>query len=79
MKQCRYGNPKKKSRFICLKCLEENLVGQGIQRSNQRKINHIKDLYCIYCKNVTKNLEVRHCDVFTDKMEYAIILQKEYY
>lgn len=79
MKQCKYGNPKRKSRFICLKCMKENMVGQGIQRYNQREMNHIKDLYCIYCKIVTKNLEVRHCDIFTDKMEYAIILQKEYY
>ena len=40
MKQCKYGNPKRKSRFICLKCLTENQMG-GFQRLNgQREKGH---------------------------------------
>lgn len=78
----RMGNPKKKSRFICLHCLEENLVGTGIQRINQREKLHIKDLTCINskCKGmITKNLEVRYCDNFNDMKKIAETLNKKYY
>lgn len=73
------GNPKKMSRFICLKHCGENLVGLGIQRSRQRKKHHIKDLYCLQCNEVVKNLEVRHCDSFQEMMDKAKVLHIEYY
>lgn len=81
---CRYnmGNPKKQSRFICLRCLNENHVGSGIQRSNQREKGHIKDLTCINqgCNGtITKNIEVRYCDDFNEIMGKAEELHREYY
>ncbi len=82
MCRCKMGNPKKKSRFICLKCCKENLVGIGIQRSNQREKGHIKDLTCINrgCDGeITKNLEVRYCDNFHEMMLKAEELHREYY
>lgn len=74
------GNPKKASRFICLYCLQENRVGLGIQRrGKQRENNHIKELWCINCDDVTKNLEVRYCDDFHMKLEEATDIKNRYY
>ena len=73
------GNPKKKSSFICLSHVGINQIGNGIQRSNQREKNHIKDLYCLQCRHVTKNLEVRYCDSFQEMIRKAEELHREYY
>jgi hypothetical protein len=75
------GNPKKQSRFICLRCLNENLVGQHIQRKNQREYAHIKDLTCLctMLKEQTKNLEVRYCDDYKRMMVEANTLHTKYY
>lgn len=73
------GNPKKKSRWICLKCLKENHVGDGIQRINQREKWHKKELHCIYCNETTKNLELRHCDWLEEIKERAEKLHREIY
>lgn len=79
----KYGSPKKKSRFICLNCLQENCVGQGVQRGNkQREKGHIKDVMCINkgCNGkVTKNLEVRYCDNWDEMMESAVELHNKFY
>ena len=76
------GNPKKKSRWICLKCLKENHVGDGIQRgSRQREKYHIKDLSCL-CSDIneqTKNLEVRYCDNFQEMMIKAKKIHRKFY
>lgn len=82
MYRYKMGKPKKYSRFICCKCLKENFVGAGIQRSNQRGREHIKDLTCINkgCNGeITKNLEVRYCDDFQEMMDKAVELHREYY
>lgn len=81
MCRCRMGNPKKMSRFICLRCLKENFVGQNIQRKSQREKGHIKDLTCMCTglTEITKNLEVRYCDSFQEMMDKAVELHKEYY
>jgi chromatin remodeling complex protein RSC6 len=80
MSRYKNGNPKKKSRFICCKCLQENMIGTGIQREHkQREKNHVKDLYCLEDKEVTKNLEVRYCDIFEEMMDKASELHIEYY
>lgn len=74
------GNPKKQSRFICCKCLTENMIGTGIQRNRrQREKAHKKDIYCLRCKTITKNIEVRYCDNYSDMMTDAIRLHDEYY
>lgn len=76
------GNPKKKSRFICIHCMAENYVGSGIQRGGkQREKNHIKDLLCLNkgCGFETKNLEVRYCDDYLEMLGKAQELHEEYY
>ncbi len=74
------GNSKKISRFICLRCMEINQLGAGIQRSQQREKFHIKDLTCLVCGGiVTKNLEIRHCDWLEEIQEQAEKLHIEYY
>lgn len=70
---------KQRSRFICLKCEKENYVGMLIQRPIQRKKYHIKDLYCINCRERTKNIEVRSCDIFEKVQEQIPYLQKKHY
>ena len=83
MCRCRMGNPKKMSRFICLKHCGENHVLDGLQRGgHQREKKHIKDLTCINpgCNgDVTKNIEVRYCDSFDEMMRKAEELHREYY
>lgn len=76
------GNPKKKSRFICLKCCKENYVGAGIQRESQREKWHIKDLTCLNrgCNgSITKNLEIRYCDDFIEMYDRVDELHNKYY
>ena len=75
------GNPRKSSRFICLNCLQSDLVtGEGIQRRHgQRNENHIKDLWCCGCKNTVKTLEVRYFDDYKEKLEEAKELRNKYY
>lgn len=78
--RCKMGNPKKKSRFICIQCLKVNQLGEGIQRmGKQREKGHIKDLFCLQCKEDTKNLEVRYCDIFDEMMGEAEKLHDVYY
>lgn len=78
MCRCRMGNPKKRSRFICLHCLKEGIG--GIQRGgHQREKSHIKDLYCPFCRSEYKHLEVRYCDNFSEMMDKAAELHKQYY
>lgn len=77
----RSGNPDHSSRFICLRCLKENKVGDGIPRPNLREKNHIKDLTCL-CTGLiykTENLEVRYCDSFDERMERAKEIQCKHY
>lgn len=75
------GNPKKKSRFICLKCQKENCLADGIQRKCQREKWHIKDIFCLSrgCGMKTKNVEIRHCDDFLEIMSKVPELHTKYY
>lgn len=75
------GNGKKKSRFICCKCLNENFIGDGIQRGGkQREKYHVKNLDCLVCKGEkTKNVEIRYCDDYLEIMDKAIELHEKYY
>ena len=59
MCRCRFGNPKKKSQFYCLKHLGINHLGEGIQRTQPRETWHIKDLYCPVCNETVKGLEIK--------------------
>lgn len=79
MCRCRFGNPKKKSQFYCLKHLGINHLGDGIQRTRQRERWHIKDLYCPVCNDTVKCLEIRHCDWLEEIKDKAEKLHVEYY
>lgn len=77
----RNGNPKHSSRFICLRCLQENGVGDGIPRPKTREKDHIKDIVCL-CTGLqekTKNLEVRWCDDFDERLKRAEEIRPTYY
>mgnify|MGYP007033706314 FL=1 len=77
MSRYKNGNPKRQSRFICLQCLQENKLAQGIP---QRKKFHIKDLTCLNCDGkICKCIEVRYCDSFDEVMDKAKELSKMYY
>lgn len=78
MSRYKNGNPKRQSRFICLQCLQENRLAQGIQRKSQREKFHIKDLYCLSCRKICKCVEVRYCDSFDEVMDKAKELSKIY-
>jgi len=34
-----------------MKCMNENMLASGIQRQRQRERKHIKDLYCLKCRD----------------------------
>ena len=78
-KRYKNGNPKRQSRFICLKCMNENLIGQGIQRSHQREKFHIKDMTCLCSNEPTKNIEIRHCDDYIEVFRKAKRIRNNYY
>lgn len=73
------GNPKYASRFICMRCMSENMLARGIQRQRQRERKHVKDLYCLKCREVTKCIEVRFCDSYEEIFEAAKIKRENYY
>lgn len=73
------GNPKRSSRFICLKCLHvDTTYIPGIQRTNQRSKYHIKDSVCLKCGEV-KTMEVRYNDYLSEIMNKAIIEHNKIY
>lgn len=77
------GTPGHTSRWICLHCIQENMVGVGIQRGQrEREKYHIKDLTCINpgCNGtVTKNMEVRCCDFYDEIYAKAVETREKYY
>lgn len=80
MNRRRSGNPKKQSRFICLKCGKMDGTMNGIQRIHgQREKGHVKDLYCVHCKEITKCLEVRWCDYLPDMTNRSEKMRSKYY
>ena len=69
----RHDNTNRSSEFICLRCLSKNQVGDKMRRPNMREKDHIK------LQMRTKNLEVRWCDDFDERMEYAKKIKSKYY
>lgn len=57
------------------------LVGDKMRRPNMREKDHIKNLCCLCTKLQmrTKNLEVRWCNDFDERMEYAKKIKPRYY
>lgn len=37
MSRYKNGNPKHASRFICMKCMQENMLARGIQRQKTKR------------------------------------------
>lgn len=77
----RHDNTNRSSEFICLRCLSKNQVGDKMRRPNMREKDHVKNLCCLCTKLQmrTKNLEVRWCDDFDERMEYAKKIKPRYY
>lgn len=77
----RHDNINRSSEFICLRCLNNNQVGDKMRRPNMREKDHVKNLFCLCTKLQmrTKNLEVRWCDDFDERMEYAKKIKPKYY
>ena len=75
----KYGTPEKSSRFICLRCQNINHIGDGIQRRRQKEKYHIKDLFCLNCQEVTKNMEIRWCDDLDEISHRAEEISEMYY
>ena len=77
----RHDNTNRSSEFICLRCLSKNQVGDKMRRPNMREKDHVKNLWCLCTKLQmrTKNLEVRWCDDFDERMEYAKKIKSKYY
>lgn len=73
----RNGNPKRKSRFYCIRCGRE--IMDGIQRIQQREKEHVKDLYCYLCKEEVKAVEVRYCDDEREILDKIPELREKYY
>lgn len=74
------SNPKKQSRFLCLKCGSMDGCIEGIQRNgHEREKYHIKDLWCCNCKETTHCLEIRHNDYFPDMRGKAEQLHRKFY
>ena len=65
------------SRFICLKCMKENM--SIVRLKGRRKKYHIKDLACVNCNEITKNIEIRDCDFYEEVIDKAIKIRNEYY
>lgn len=73
---CKNGNPKKKSEFICLSC--GRIIMDGIQRPRQREKDHIKDLFCVFEGKDVKSIEVRWCDDVNEIRAKVPELKREY-
>ena len=55
-------------------------VGDGIQRfGHQREKGHTNNLLCLYCREVTRNTEVRWKDSYEEMMDRAMEVHREYY
>lgn len=79
-KQCKWGNPKKKSSFVCLRCKRKDGTIDGIQRLHgQREKMHVKDMYCCHCKMEIKALEIRYNDYLPELEEVIEELHEEFY
>lgn len=74
------GNPKRSSRFLCIKHLGENYLGAGIQRGGkQREKYHIKNLFCPVCGDVEKCMEIRYCDTYEEIYARMLKIRSNYY
>lgn len=51
----------------------------GIQRKQQREKGHVKDITCLNCKCITKNIEVRYCDCYNEIYKLAKKKRENYY
>jgi hypothetical protein len=60
------------SNFYCTQCT--NKISLPRKNSKQRERNHLKNIYCIKCKEEVNHYEVRSCDhdfvfdVFAEKV-----------
>lgn len=58
---------------------ERKYVGYWHTKKQQREKEHIKDLFCLHCSCITKNIEVRYCDSYDEIYEFAQKKRENYY
>lgn len=61
--------------LICPQCY--NIFSIRRQESNQRKLYHLKDIYCPMCKKVTHHVEVKNKDILERELEFKPVRTKE--
>ncbi len=62
------------SDLICSNCGNKMTISREVK--SQREKYHIKDLYCIKCKEVTKHIEVRDLGLIKKELEYKETLSE---
>lgn len=56
------------SSLVCLEC--GNIFTIPRKSRKHRCDGHIKDLWCPFCKNISKHYEIRNIDIFLYNVEY---------
>ena len=50
-----------------------------VRLKGRRKKYHIKDLACVNCNEITKNIEIRDCDFYEEVIDKAKNIRNNYY
>ena len=50
-----------------------------VRLKGRRKKYHIKDLVCVNCNEITKNIEIRDCDFYEEVIDKAKNIRNNYY
>lgn len=53
--------------LVCPECGNKFPIMRKV--TNQRKLFHIKDLYCPFCRKITKHIEGKDLDLLLSKIE----------
>lgn len=64
-----------RSDLVCLEC--GNVFPIPRKTANQRKIYHIKDIFCVCCKKKTKHIETKDLDILSKEIEFKTKLTEE--
>ena len=71
------------SRFFCTNCGKEG-IPISRPRAHQRELGHLKNLYCIYCKDTYNHVEIGNnrnytYEDFKEDFEAGVFLDKRIY
>ena len=60
------------SYFLCPKC--DNVFPLPRPKSRMRELGHIKTLYCVFCNDMVKTIEIRSGDCYIKDDESIIFV-----